>query len=59
LLLSLVFLLLLGNYDYDYKDEMFMSLFAMALWSTAKAFEVATDMLVVIVESSENDWRDL
>jgi hypothetical protein len=54
-----VFLLLLGDYDYDYKDEMFTSRFAIALWSTAKAFEIATNMLVVIVESSENDWREL
>ncbi len=49
----------LGDYDYDYKDGMFTSLFAIVLWSTAKAFEVATDMLVVIIESSENDRREL
>src|SRR5439155_4664520 len=58
-LLLLVFLLLLGGYDHDYKDEMFTSLLAIALCSAAKAFEVATNMLVVIVESSENDWREL
>lgn len=33
----------------------FSSLFATGLWSIAKPFEVAIDMLVVIMESSEND----
>ncbi|SRR6266480_1010962 len=47
------------GYDHDYKDEMFTSLLAIALCSAAKAFEVATNMLVVTVESSENDWREL
>jgi len=56
-LLSLVFLLLLaiGDYVYDYEHEMFRSLFATGLSSTAKAFEIATNMLVVI----SNEQRKL
>jgi hypothetical protein len=56
LLLLLVFLLLPGLWDhnYEYEDKMLAPPFATALWSPAKAFEVATDMLVVIIESSEN-----
>jgi len=43
----------------DYEDKMFTPLFATDLRSIAKAFGVATDMLVVIIESSENDGREL
>jgi fructose-bisphosphate aldolase, class I len=52
-----VFLLLLaiGDYVYDYEHEMFRSLFATGLSSTAKAFEIATNMLVVI----SNEQRKL
>jgi len=50
-----VFLLLLaiGDYDYDYQHETSQVAFATGLWSTAKTFEVATNMLVIIMKSSE------
>ena len=52
---ALVFLLLLaiGDYDYDYQHETSQVAFATGLWSTAKTFEVATNMLVIIMKSSE------
>jgi len=51
LLLLLVLLLVIG--DYNYEHEMFWVALATGLWSIAKAFEVATNMLVVIMEGSE------
>jgi len=52
---TLVFLLLLaiGDHEYDYQHETSQPAFATGLWSTAKTFEVATNMLVIIMESSE------
>ena len=47
----------LSDHVSDYEYEMFRSLLATGLWSIAKAFEVAINMLVVIMESSENHLK--
>src|SRR5207248_11615072 len=51
---ALVFLLLLaiGDYDYDYQHATSYLAFASVLWSTAKTFEVATNILVIVMNRS-------